>query len=350
MTSPEPAGGRETAGRTHLRKPRTVLAMDHETKTALLDGPILARLGATARLDPVLVTDFCAADPARLRDAEVLLTGWGCPPLDERALELLPSLRAVVHTAGTVKGMMTEAAWRRGLSVTSAAEANARPVAEFTVAAIVFANKRVLTTARAYREARSQLNPLALYPGIGNYRRTIGIVGASRIGRRVIALLRSYDAHVLVHDPYLEPGEAKALGVEPVGLDELMARADVVSVHAPQTPETRHLLDAGRLALMRDGATLVNTARGSLVDTDALTAELLSGRLHAVLDVTHPDVLPAGSPLYDLPNVLLTPHIAGSLGNELGRLATCAAEELERYARGLPFAHAVHPASLAHSA
>ncbi|MBT2448913.1 hydroxyacid dehydrogenase [Streptomyces sp. ISL-43] len=325
--------------------------MDQETKAALLDGPALARLGATARLDPaLLVTDFSAADPARVRDAEVLLTGWGCPPLTERALELLPALRAVVHTAGSVKGLMTEAAWRRGLSVTSAAEANARPVAEFTVAAIVFANKRVLATARAYREARIQLNPLGLYPGIGNYRRTVGIVGASRIGRRVIELLRSYDAQVLVHDPYLEADEAKALGVEPVCLDELMVRGDVVSVHAPQTAETRHLLDAGRLALMRDGATLVNTARGSLVDTDALTAELVSGRLHAVLDVTHPEVLPSDSPLYDLPNVLLTPHIAGSLGNELGRLAACAAEELERYARGLPFAYAVHPASLAHSA
>ncbi|WP_420718079.1 hydroxyacid dehydrogenase [Streptomyces sp. H34-S4] len=334
-----------------VHKPRTLLVMDQETRAALLDEPLLARLGATARLDPaLLVTDFATADPARLRETEVLMTGWGCPPLTERTLGLLPSLRAVVHTAGSVKGLMTEAAWRRGLSVTSAAEANARPVAEYTVAAIVFANKRVLATARAYREARTQLNPLTLYPGIGNYGRTVGVIGASRIGRRVIELLRSYDAHVLVHDPYLDGAEAKALGVETVHLDELMGRSDVVTVHAPQTPETRHMLDAGRLALMRDGATLVNTARGSLVDTEALTAELVSGRLHAVLDVTHPDVLPAGSPLYDLPNVLLTPHVAGSLGNELGRLAACAAAELERYARGLPFAYAVHPASLAHSA
>nr|WSX54385.1 hydroxyacid dehydrogenase [Streptomyces sp. NBC_00974] len=325
--------------------------MDRDTRDALLDGPALARLGAIAVLDPtLLVTDFAAADPARLRDTEVLLTGWGCPPLTEEALALLPALRAVVHTAGTVKGLMTEAAWRRGLQVTSAAEANARPVAEYTVAAIVFANKRVLAASRAYREARSQLNPLALYPGIGNYRRTIGVIGASRIGRRVIELLRSYEAHVLVHDPYLDPEEAKALGVEPVPLDELMGRSDVVTVHAPQTPETRHLLDGTRLALMRDGATLVNTARGSLVDTQALTAELVSGRLHAVLDVTQPDVLPPGSPLYDLPNVLLTPHIAGSLGNELGRLAASAIEELERYARGLPFAYAVQPGTLAHSA
>lgn len=346
MTDTDPT--REPTG---PRKPRTLLAMDRDTKAALLDARALTRLAATTLLDPdLLVTDFVAADPARLRETEVLLTGWGCPPLTEQALDLLPSLRAVVHTAGSVKGLMTEAAWRRGLTVTSAAEANARPVAEFTVAAIVFANKRVLTTARAYRESRTQLNPLTLYPGIGNYGRTVGVIGASRIGRRVIELLRSYDAHVLVHDPYLDGDEARALGVESVHLDELVGRSDVVTVHAPQTPETRHLIDARRLALMRDGATLVNTARGTLVDTEALTAELVSGRLHAVLDVTHPDVLPAASPLYDLPNVLLTPHIAGSLGNELGRLAACAADELERYARGLPFAHAVHPASLAHSA
>ncbi|NEE43366.1 hydroxyacid dehydrogenase, partial [Streptomyces sp. SID8455] len=87
---------------------------------------------------------------------------------------------------------------------------------------------------------------------------------------------------------------------------------DVVSIHAPELPQTRHLFDAGRLALMRDGATLVNTARGSLVDTDALVKELVSGRIDAVLDHTEPEVLPVDSPLYDLPNVLLTPHIAGS--------------------------------------
>ncbi|MFF1688758.1 MULTISPECIES: hydroxyacid dehydrogenase [unclassified Streptomyces] len=328
--------------------------MSQDAMTAVLGDDALLRLQSTAHLLPApLITDFTAPGPettAALRDAEVLLTGWGCPQLTEEALAQMPGLRAVVHTAGSVKGLMTEAAWERGLKVTSAAEANARPVAEYTVAAIVFANKRVLSAAQTYRAARAQLDPLRLYPEVGNYRRTIGIVGASRTGRHVIELLRSYDFEALVYDPYLDPQDAAELNVEQTTLDDLVRRSDVVSIHAPEIPETQHLLSTTHLAAMRDGATLINTARGSLVDTEALAAELVSGRLHAVLDVTDPTVLPPDSPLYDLPNVLLTPHIAGSLGNELARLADAAIDELERYARGLPFQHAIHRAVLARSA
>ncbi|MFC7101469.1 NAD(P)-dependent oxidoreductase [Nonomuraea rubra] len=169
------------------------------------------------------------------------------------------------------------------------------------------------------------------------------MIGASKIGRRVIELLRPFELDVLVADPYLTDD----LGVPHVGLDELFERCDVVSVHAPELPETHHLVSSARLARMRDGATLINTARGSLVDQDALVAELASGRLYAVIDVTEPDPLPADSPLYDLPNVLLTPHIAGSLGGELARIADLAVDELDRYARGLPFAHGVAAEELA---
>lgn len=124
-------------------------------------------------------------------------------------------------------------------------------------------------------------------------------------------------------------------------LDELVRRADVVSLHAPSLPETRQLIDQRRLALMRDGAVLINTARGALVDTDALTEELVSGRLDAVIDTTDPEVLPADSPLYELDNVLLTPHVAGSMGAETERMGWLAVEEIERYARGEPLAHAI---------
>ncbi len=262
----------------------------------------------------------------------------------------MPRLRAVVHAAGSVKHHVTEACWERGLLVSSAAAANAVPVAEYTLAAILFANKRVLESAHAYRAARGPVDLLRRYPAVGNYHRTVGIVGASLIGRRVMELLRPFDLRVLVHDPYADPGELAALGGESCALDELLRRSDVVSLHAPALPQTRHLLDAARLALMPDGATLVNTARGSLVDTVALTEELVAGRLHAVLDHTEPEVLPTGSPLYNLPNVLLTPHVAGSLGGELDRLAATAVEELERYAMGLGFRYAVDRGRLAYSA
>jgi phosphoglycerate dehydrogenase-like enzyme len=175
-------------------------------------------------------------------------------------------------------------------------------------------------------------------------------VSASKIGRRVLELLRPFDFTVLLHDPYVDEAEAAALGARLVEIDELVARADVVSVHAPDLPETEHLINAERLALMRDGTVVVNTSRGRLVDTDALTDELLNGRLSAVIDVTHPEPLPAHSPLYDLPNVFLTPHVAGSHGNELSRMGLFMVEEAERYVAGEPLLHRVDPETLGRQA
>ncbi|MCX5208420.1 hydroxyacid dehydrogenase [Kitasatospora sp. NBC_00240] len=309
----------------------------------LIDAQTLARLTGLADLDPsLIVDDFTTPEAAAaLADAEVLVTSWGCPPIDEAVLAAAPRLRAVIHAAGSVKHHITDACWERGLQVTSAAWANALPVAEYTVAAILFANKQVLRLAAEYRELRARHDWQAAHPRIGNYRRTVGIVGASQIGRRVLELLRPYDLHLLLHDPYVEAAEASALGARPVELDELCELSDVVSIHAPQLPSTRHMIDRRRLALMPDGATVVNTSRGSLIDQDALVPELVSGRLSAVLDVTSPEVLAEDSPLYDLPNVLLTPHMAGSMGTELHRMAAAAVDELARYTAGLPFSHPV---------
>lgn len=335
------------------RRPRVVLAMAPDIATALFDASSLTRLITVADVDPELVIDDFSDPRAAeaLSAAEVLLTGWGAPVLDADALAAAPRLRAVVHSAGSVRRHITGACWRRGLQITSAAWANALPVAEYTVAMIVFANKRLLRIREVYREHRGVRPDLhRLYAGTGNYHRTVGIVGASRIGRRVLELLRAYDLDVLLHDPYATPSQAASLGAELVDLDELCQRSDVVSLHAPQLPETRHFIDGARLAMLPDGATLINTARGTLVDQDALIAELSTGRIDAVIDVTDPDVLPADSPLYDLPNVFLTPHVAGSLGTELQRLATASIDEIERYAAGSPFAHAIKQEDLEYTA
>ncbi len=337
---------------TPRRRPRTILAMDPPVHAALFDRAALDRLAALADTDPSLVVrDF--ADPAiadALTHAEALLTGWGCPPLTPDILARMPRLRTVIHAAGSVKHHVTEACWKRGITVASAAAANAVPVAEYTLAAILLSGKRVLHTAQVYRQSRSWVDALDVMGSGGNHRLTVGVVGASRIGRRVTELLRPFDMRVLLHDPYVDDEEVRALGAQPAALDVLAEQSDTVTIHAPELPETRHLFDRRRLALLRDGATLINTARGSLVDTEALTEELVAGRLNAVLDVTDPEVLPPDSPLYDLPNLLLTPHIAGSLGNELGRMAHAALDELERYAGGLPYADPVHPEQLTRSA
>ncbi|MGO4630063.1 hydroxyacid dehydrogenase [Streptomyces sp. 2RAF24] len=332
-------------------RPRLLLAMGPGIAERLLTDAHRDRLAALTRTDPRLVAHDLA-DPtpevaAALAEAELLLTCWGTTPLTADVLARAPRLKGVVHAAGSVKHHITDACWDRGIQVTSAAAANALPVAEYTLAAILFAGKRVLRSAQQYAELRTDQAWLDESTAWGNYRRTVGIIGASRIGRRVIDLLRPFDFEILLYDPYTtDPGP----GVTPVPLDELCARSTVVSVHAPQLPATHHMLGAAQLAAMPDGATLVNTARGSLVDETALLPHLRSGRLHAVLDVTDPELPAPDSPLWTLPNVLLTPHVAGSLGNELHRMADRAIEEVARYGRGEPFAEEVRAVDLTRSA
>ena len=311
------------------------------------------RLGALCAIpDPGPLRKLDDARAAELLAAtEILVTGWGCPHIGPEVLAAAPNLRMIAHAAGSVKALLSPAVFERGIAVITAADANALPVAEFTLAAILFANKRVLEFSELYRrERRSRRLYETADAAIGNFRKTIGLIGASRIGRRVIELLRPFDFTVLLHDPYVDGGGAAALGVEPVELDDLLTRSDVVSLHAPELPETRHMLDARRLGLIRSGATFINTARGALVDQAALEKELKSGRFAAVLDVTDPDVLPHFSPLYKLPNVLLTPHIAGAMGDERQRFGQLVVREIERFILGEPLRHAVDLANFTRQA
>jgi phosphoglycerate dehydrogenase-like enzyme len=331
-----------------VARPETVLAMTLDLPKALFSPPALDRLQAVANIDPgVVLTDLHSPSArAALARAEIILSGWGCPPVDEVVLHTAPALRAIVHAGGGVKSHVTPACWERGIRVSTAAAANAVPVAEYTLAMILLANKDIPRMAKAYEQRRAGVDLLAEFPGVGNYGKTVGIIGASRIGRRVVELLRPFALEVLISDPYLDGRAAERLGADLRELDELLAASDVVSVHAPALASTRHLIDAPRLALLRDGATLINTARGSLIDQEALVAELVSGRIDAVIDVTEPEVLPPDSPLYELPNVVLTPHAAGALGVEVRRLGDSAIDEIARYAAGEPFAHPVTVADL----
>jgi len=332
------------------RRPSALLAMGSTAFEDLFDEPRLARLARLVELGhPAPLDDLEAllAAPA-LGGVEVLVTGWGGPPLDARLLASAPRLRAVVHTGGSVKHLVTADFWDRGVVVTSAADANAIPVAEFTVGTVLLEAKRVARYAEGYarhREIdgawRDQVPPAVGFGG------TVGIVGLSRVGRRVAELLRPYDFDVLVHDPHTTPGEAAAFGARQTELDPLLRASDLVSLHAPALPETRHLLDARRLALLREDAVLINTARGSLVDTDALVARCRQGTLRAILDVTDPEPLPRDSPLFTTPGVVLTPHVAGAVRGETHRLADAALGELERLAGGRPLRHRVDRTTLA---
>ncbi|MFD3947134.1 hydroxyacid dehydrogenase [Streptomyces sp. NPDC058579] len=306
---------------------------------------VRARLEEIANIQPpYLLQEFTSPRAvAALAECEVLLTGWGCPRIDATVLDRAPRLEAVIHSAGTVKTFLDRAAYERGITVSSAAAANAVPVAEFTLAAIILGAKRAFPLAHLYRHRRSHrtASDLHRFRWLGTHGITVGVVGASRIGRRVIQLLRSIDAEILLYDPYVDAAEAERLGTTLTDLDTLVATSDVVTLHAPATDATRHLLDARRLDLMRPGTLLVNTARGPLVDTEALTAHVAEGRIDVVLDVTDPEPLPVDHPLWELPNAFLTPHLAGAQGNEVGSLGALAVDELARYARGVPLNHPV---------
>lgn len=280
----------------------------------------------------------------RLQNATVLFSSWGCPPIDAATLALAPKLQLITHAAGTVKGLVTPELWERGVRVCSAASANAVPVAEFTLGAILLANKDAFASNQRYHADGAAAARVG--PGVGNRNKTVGIIGASRIGRLVIQLLEPFDLDVLLFDPLIDPADARSLNVRSVELDRLLEASDVVSVHAPLLPETIGMIGRQELSRMRDGATLINTARGRLCDTAALEAELTSGRILGVIDTSDPDPLPDESPLRGLSNVFLTPHIAGSLGTELPRMAHLAIDEIARFAAGEALRHEVRPDEL----
>ncbi|MDZ7673996.1 MAG: hydroxyacid dehydrogenase [Acidimicrobiales bacterium] len=294
----------------------------------------LAQVGEVLDREPLSSFDDQRADDLLAR-AEVLVGHWGCPLIDGSVIERAPDLGLIAYTAGTVKFTVTDDVFDRGIRITSGAPANAEPVAEFTLAAILFANKDVFFERDRMRNPSIATSRSRGDVPVGNWDKTVGIVGASMVGRRVIELLRPFPRlDVILYDPFVGHDEAARLGVRKLDLDDLCAVADVLSVHAPDIPSTRGMIGADQLAALRTGATLINTARGALVDHDALIAELRDGRLYAVLDVTDPEPLPDDNPLRILPNVFLTPHLAGSQGTELGRMTESVVDEIRRYAAG----------------
>jgi phosphoglycerate dehydrogenase-like enzyme len=310
-------------------------AMRHGLARRLFSAAELERIHAVANLDENhTVSDFQQADPALLAAVDALITGWGCPRIGAAELGMMPRLRAVLHAGGTVKDHVGADVWSRGILVTTAADANAHPVAEYTVAAILLAGKGVPELAAGY--AQDPGFSAADRHDIGNYRRTVGVIGASRVGRRVIELLGAFDFTVLLYDPHLSDADPVLARARRVDLDELFRMSSIVSIHAPLLPETTGMVGSRELALMSPGSVLINTARGPIVDHEALVQAVRDKGVRAILDVTAPEPLPAAHPLRALSGVVLTPHVAGSLGNELHRLGESAVLELEFFAAGRP--------------
>ena len=330
-------------------RPKLAFAMQADKTKYVFDAETLARLARTCdvvQTEPLEEFDSPVARSV-LAGIDILVTGWGCPAVTPDVVRAAPGLKLIAHAAGTVKYTLDPVVYSAGIRVTHAADANAVPVAEFTLASIIYANKRVFELRDRYRADPSRRTTYALMDEpIGNYHRTVGLVGASRIGRKVARLLEMFDFTVLLSDPFVGAGDPILRTAELVDLDALMARSDVVSIHAPSLPSTWGMIGSRQLKLMKDGAALINTARGALIDEAALIAELQTGRIHAVIDVTEPEIPETDSPLYTLPNVFLTPHVAGAVGTERLRLGQVAAEEVERFVRGEAMEFEIEPALL----
>jgi phosphoglycerate dehydrogenase-like enzyme len=221
-------------------------------------------------------------------------------------------------------------------------------VAEFTLAMVLLAGKKAPFISAAGVDRAPGMDD-ARWGDLSNYHRTVGIVGFSRVGRLVVERLVANleGVRVLVSDPYADPEDVAGAGAELLDLHTLLPQVDTVTIHAPALPSTVGLIGREELASLPDHATVVNTARGSLLDHDALADECGSGRLFAILDVTDPEPLPADSRLRDLPTVLVTPHLAGSLGTEVHRLTDHALAEVARWCAGEPAVDRVSADSMA---
>jgi phosphoglycerate dehydrogenase-like enzyme len=269
-------------------------------------------------------------------DAWAVLASWGCPAFTPAVLDALPRLRCIGYLAGSVRRLVTPEAFARGITVLSAAPVIALAVAEYCLAQALTLLRRLDLAAGALAQA----------PGAAGWRagaklpasrslwgRTVGIVSASATGRRLIALLQPFGCPVVVYDPFLTEGEAGALGVRRGELAEVCGQ-EIVSVHAPHLPATQGLVDAAAIACIPDGGLFINTARAGVVDYAALTEHLLRGRFCAALDVFPEEPLPADSPLYGLPHVMLTPHVAGYSVDVYARMGREVAADLLRLRAG----------------
>lgn len=268
----------------------------------------------------------------QIKGADVAITSWGCKSLTTSILDQAPNLRLVLHAAGSVKGVATEEMFDRGIRITGAAAALSKGVAESALGMTIVSLKDMWRLSQQSREKQ--------WGQVSNVRELydvcIGVFGSGHAGSHYIKLLQAFDVDVLVADPYLSEEQARLMGARKVELDQLLAESNVISIHAPSLPETYKILNKERLDRMKDDCILINTARGSIIDEEALVDELRKGSFFACLDVTDPEPPALDHPFRTLPNVVLTSHIAGAVNNGVHRLGQYTVNELEAFLKGKP--------------
>lgn len=264
---------------------------------------------------------------------EACVTSWGSPQFTPEVVGRADSLKLIAHAAGSVKGLVTPAVFERGIAVCSSQPAMAISVAAMTVAMMEIMLRNVVNLASAIRGQR-KFRPEGVARARELNGKTVGIIGASLIGREVIRHIQPFDVELLICDPYITACEAEDLGAKKVALEDIFSTCDVISIHAPLTDETRGMIRREHLKLIKEGAVLINTARGAIIDHDALLDELKTGRFSAALDVTDPEPLPEGHEFFGLENVVFTPHISGGTPEMVRRQGEATVANLELFFSG----------------
>lgn len=325
-----------------MRKRKAALFHDYPLADGeVFDGGSRERLAELTDLYPhVINAENFGVHAPDLADLEVIFASWGMINFTDEQLAGLPKLRAVFYAAGNVKAFAQQLV-DHDIVLVSAWAINAIPVAEMCLAQILLSLRGYFQAVHRYRELHDTAAAKRFTrPGVNG--ETIGLIGMGHIGTRLRHLLRDYPLEVIVHDPMLTADRAAELDVERVDLATLFSRSFIVSNHIPDLPSTRAALGAALFASMREGATFINTGRGAQVVEDELIAVLKDrADLTALLDVTWPEPPADDSALWTLPNVLISPHIGGTIGNEVTRLAACAIEEFEAWNAGRPLRYQV---------
>ena len=280
----------------------------------------------------------------RLRDVHAVIASWSSCLYDERVVQAAPNLQIICYAAGSIRHVTAPALFERGIKVTHAAQVIAESVAEHTLAVVLHLLRRIHEFDAAIR-AGGWREVVGAH-GRELYGKRYGIVGASMVGRSLVPLLRPFGVRIFVYDPYLSEDHARELGVEKSDIPELMRSSDVISLHAPILPETKHMISRDLVRSIKDDAVFVNNARSWLIDMDALLEELQKERFDAALDVFDQEPLPADSPFHRLKRTILSPHVAGTTVESRSRLVGAMVGELERFIHNKPLLYEVTPARL----
>jgi phosphoglycerate dehydrogenase-like enzyme len=299
------------------------------------------RIAELAEVYPHVVTGstFATHAPA-LADVQVIFATWGMPCLTDEQLAQLPALEAVFYAGGNVRSFAQPLVDHHVVLV-SAWAINAIATMQLALSQVLLSCRGYFRSVRRYAEAHDLALAKAFHRS-GAAGETVGLLGMGWVGRRLSAELRTLGFRVLASDPLLTPERAQELGVEKVTVEELFRRSYIVSNHIPDLPATKQILGASLFESMREGATFINTGRGAQVVESHLVRVLkVRPDLTALLDVTDPEPPAATSALWNLRNVVMSPHIGGSIGDEVTRLSDAMIDEFVAWEAGRPLQYQV---------